>query len=170
LVELARRNVDLNGLAERLTIIAGDVFGRSTALKRGSFDEVFANPPYLEAAAAAASPDPLKAKATVEGGASLNDWITVALGLARTKGWITLIHRADRLAGLLSSLHGRTGEIAVFPLWPRSGEPARRVIVRARKGSRGPLRLLPGLVLHRADGSYTAAADAVLTDGAPLVL
>jgi tRNA1(Val) A37 N6-methylase TrmN6 len=44
------------------------------------------------------------------------------------------------------------------------------VIVQARKGSRAPLALLPGLVLHRDDGQWTAEADAVLRRGEPLAL
>ena len=43
---------------------------------------------------------------------------------------------------------------------------ARRVIIRARKGVASPLRILPGLVLHEADGSYTADAANVLSGGA----
>jgi tRNA1Val (adenine37-N6)-methyltransferase len=56
----------------------------------------------------------------------------------------------------------------VVPLWPRLGAPAKRIIVMATKGSRAPLTLTAGLVLHRADGGYTAEADAVLRDGAGL--
>ena len=52
--------------------------------------------------------------------------------------------------------------IAVLPLWPRDGEEAKRVIVQTRKGVRSPARILPGLVIHEADGSYTEAAAAVL--------
>ena len=40
--------------------------------------------------------------------------------------------------------------------------------MRARKGIASPTRLLPGMVLHEADGSYTAAAEAVLRDAAAL--
>ena len=64
----------------------------------------------------------------------------------------------------------RAGDIAVFPLWPGIGKPASRVIVRARKGVASPTRLLPGLVLHEADGRYTTAADAILREGAGLIL
>jgi tRNA1(Val) A37 N6-methylase TrmN6 len=60
--------------------------------------------------------------------------------------------------------------IAIFPLWPRADEAAKRVIVQIRNGSNAPLALLPGLVLHEADGRYTAAADAILRDGASLAL
>jgi tRNA1(Val) A37 N6-methylase TrmN6 len=44
------------------------------------------------------------------------------------------------------------------------------VLVRARKGSAAPTRLAAGLVLHEVDGSYSAAAQAVLRDGAALAL
>ena len=52
----------------------------------------------------------------------------------------------------------------VLPLWPKAGRPAKRVIVHARKGLAAPLRLAPGLILHRPDDRYTAEADAVLRD------
>ncbi len=46
----------------------------------------------------------------------------------------------------------------IYPLWPRGGEPSKRIIVQVTKGARAPLALLAGLVLHEADGSYAAAA------------
>jgi tRNA1(Val) A37 N6-methylase TrmN6 len=88
--------------------------------------------------------------------------------MARPKGTITLIHRADRLDAILAELWGRAGEIVIFPLWPGAGKAAKRVIVRARKGVATPTRLAAGLVLHETDGRYTAAAEAVLRDGAGL--
>ena len=49
-----------------------------------------------------------------------------------------------------------------------AGEAAKRVIVRAVKGSKAPLVLTPGLVLHTADGGYLPEIDAVLRNGAAL--
>jgi tRNA1(Val) A37 N6-methylase TrmN6 len=54
-----------------------------------------------------------------------------------------------------------------LPLWPRAGQPAKLVIVSARKGAKGPDRILPGLILHDAAG-ITKAAQAVLREGAAL--
>jgi len=71
---------------------------------------------------------------------------------------------------LLSQLSGRAGEIVVFPLWAGAEKPAKRIILRARKSVATPTRLTPGLVLHEADGRYTAGAEAVLRDGAALRL
>jgi len=44
--------------------------------------------------------------------------------------------------------------------------PAKRIIVRARRGTASPLRLAQGLVLHEQDGSYTPEADRILHGGA----
>jgi tRNA1(Val) A37 N6-methylase TrmN6 len=167
LVALARENAALNAAAARITIIEGDV-GRPPATPApGSFDHVLANPPFLEPGGSA-SPHPLKDVANVERGADLAVWVGFALAMARRKGSVTFIHRADRIEALLAGLAGAAGEIAVFPLWPKAGSAAKRVIVRARKGVASPSRIAPGLVLHGADGRYTAAAEAILRDGAPL--
>ena len=68
----------------------------------------------------------------------------------------------------MTALGSRFGAVSVLPLWPKAGQAARRVIVAARRDSRSPSRLLPGLVLHRPDGRFTPAAEAVLRDGAAL--
>src|SRR2546430_5584269 len=51
---------------------------------------------------------------------------------------LTFIHRADRLEALLALLAGKAGEIALYPLWPGAGKPAKRIILRARKGVASP--------------------------------
>jgi tRNA1(Val) A37 N6-methylase TrmN6 len=52
----------------------------------------------------------------------------------------------------------------------REGEPAIRVLVRAVKGSRAPMELRAGLVLHNDDNSFRPGIAAVLRSGAALPL
>ena len=170
LVRLAGENAARNGVADRVTIMAGDIAHPPPRLEPGRFAHVMANPPYMEAETASPSPLPAKAAATVEGGADLAAWVRFALAMARPRGSITFIHRADRLEHLLAQFVGRAGGIVVLPLWPGNAKPAKRVIVHARKDIATPTRLLPGLVLHEVDGRYTAAADAVLRDGVAIDL
>jgi tRNA1(Val) A37 N6-methylase TrmN6 len=170
LVRLASDNVVLNDLFGRVSAMQGDLLRPPPRLEPGSFAHVMANPPYLEADSATAPSSPGRAAAQLEGEADLAAWVRFALTMARPKGCLTFIHRADRLEQLLGQLAGRAGEIAVFPLWPGAGKPAKRVIVHARKGVGTPTRLLPGLMLHEPDGRYTAAADAVLRGGEALAL
>jgi tRNA1(Val) A37 N6-methylase TrmN6 len=59
-------------------------------------------------------------------------------------------------------------------LAPRQGQPALRILLRARKTGRAAFRLLAPLVIHTGDAhdgdreSYTAQAQAVLRDAADL--
>jgi tRNA1(Val) A37 N6-methylase TrmN6 len=170
LVRLANDNIALNGLAGRVSAMAGDLLMPPPRLEPGVFDHVLANPPHLAAGIATPPPDPARAVAHIEGAADLQAWLRFAFTMVRPKGSITLIHRADRLDAILAELTGRAGEIVIFPLWPGAGKAAKRVIVRARKGVGTPTRLAPGLVLHEADGRYTAEANAVLRDGQGLNL
>lgn len=170
LVHLANDNVALNGFFGRFVAVQGDLLHPPPRLEPGSFAHVMANPPYLESGAASASPDAAKTAANIEGEADLAAWVRFALLMARPKGSITFIHRADRMEQLLAQLSGRAGEIVVFPLWPGQDKPAKRLLLRARKSVATPTRLTPGLVLHEVDGRYTAAAEAVLRGGAALQL
>lgn len=158
---LARGNAALNGFADRVEVVEADVAALPAAWGRGGFDHVVSNPPYLPPERADPSLRPGRAAAGVEAGSDLADWVACARRCLRHKGRLTLVHRADRLGELLAALDG-FGEVVVFPLWPRPGRDAARVIVTARKGLRTPLRLAPGLVLHADDGGYTEAADAAL--------
>ena len=170
LVRLAGDNALLNGMNDRVSVMAGNLLNPPPRLSPGMFDHVMANPPFIERGRGNPVPDPAKAAATIEGEAGLGDWVRFALVMVREKGTVTFIHRADRIDALLGQIAGRAGEVVVFPLWPGAGRPASRILVRARKQIAAPARLSPGLVLHEADGRFTAEAEAVLRGGEALIL
>jgi tRNA1(Val) A37 N6-methylase TrmN6 len=170
LVRLAFDNVELNGLSGRVAVIAGDLLQPPPRLSPGMFDHVMANPPFMARGRGTPTADPAKASATIEGGAGLGDWVRFAVAMARDRGSVTFVHRADRIDALLGHLAGRAGEVVIFPLWPAAGRPASRILVRARKHVASPARLMPGLVLHEPDGHFTPTAQAVLRGAQPLVL
>lgn len=168
LAQLAEANSRLNELTDRFSVCHGDLRQADALLGRADFDQVMVNPPYQAAGTGRASRQPARALANHEGDLPLESWLDAALGQLRPKGTLTLIHRADRLPELLAGLAGRAGRTRVLPLWPASDKPAKRVLVAAQKGVRGPAALLPGLVIHDAAGRYTAAAQAVLRDAGRL--
>ena len=178
LAQLAADNAALNGIEDRVDILLGDFERPPPKLSPKSFDHVFANPPFHEEEKHRPSPDPLKAKATMEGQTGLDAWLDFCFRMVRPGGSITVIHRPDRLARLLGSLdRAHAGDIVVYPLWShdpfvgaRTRKSASRVIVRGIAEHGGPLRLAGGMVLHEADGQYTHAADCVLRRGVGLEL
>jgi tRNA1(Val) A37 N6-methylase TrmN6 len=159
---LARRNVELNGLAERVEILEGDVAGRFLALGRAPFDAVLANPPFFDDPQALRAPSPERRGAWMADD-GLAAWIGFLLKAVREGGSVTLIHRADRLADILALLAPKAGSAQVRPVHPFADVPAKRVLVRAIKTGKAPLQLLPPLVLHPRDGPrHTPQVEAIL--------
>jgi tRNA1(Val) A37 N6-methylase TrmN6 len=169
LASLARANVAANGIDGRITIAEGSLDAYAT-VHAGLFDQVMSNPPFYEGERHTRSPRDTKAAAHGEATLDLAGWIKAAVIALKPGGRLTLIHRADRLGDLLSAFEGRFGAAIIFPLWPKPGLEAKRILVSAIKGRRTLPRLLPGLVLHRPAGAYTAQAEAILREAGPLDL
>ncbi len=177
LADLARRNAMRNGLDGRVRVVIADVAGGGRVLHEAgldeglapaSFEHVVSNPPYYAAGSGTPPPHRTKAGAHQMQAGDLDRWLAFLATAATSGGRLTLIHRADALQLVLDALDGRFGNIRVLPVHPRAGEPANRILVTAIKGSRAPLELRPGLVLHDADGCYLPNVEAVLRHGAPL--
>ena len=172
---LAQANADRNGFSASIRTVALDVTGSRRAFAKaelmpGSAMHVLMNPPFHDEISHQASPDPERALAHVGSSTTLAAWITTAAWMLRPRGTLTLIWRADGLLDVLSALAKAFGGTAVLPVHGKPGRSAIRILLRAVKGSRAPLELVPGLVLNDASGRPTPEAQAVLRDGAPLSL
>jgi len=171
LCALAVENAARNGLGGRVEVIRADIGARATERQAAGLvaeiaDHVLVNPPFHAPGTVRRPPDASKERAYVED-AGLDAWLRVAASLLRPGGTLTLIHRAEALGEVIAACGNRFGALRVVPLFPRAGAAASRIVVSARKGSRAPLALVPGLVLHEDDSSrYTAAAEAVLRGAA----
>jgi tRNA1(Val) A37 N6-methylase TrmN6 len=123
---------------------------------------VLMNPPFHDASRQRVSPDPGKRLAHAAPEGLLSAWIEAASRVLHSAGTLTLIWRAQGLGDVLTALGARFGGVSVLPIHGRAGQSAIRVLVSARKGSRAPLALLPGLALNNEDGVPTSEAEAVL--------
>ncbi|MDP3633612.1 MAG: methyltransferase, partial [Phenylobacterium sp.] len=149
-------------------ILEGDVALPFKSLGLPPFDAVMANPPYFDDPKALRAPAPAKQGAWMADG-GLQAWTSFLLKAVREGGAITLIHRADRLADILSLLAPKAGSFQVRPIHAHADAPAKRVLVRALKTGKAPLQLLPPLVLHPREGAkHTAEAEAILRGTARL--
>jgi tRNA1(Val) A37 N6-methylase TrmN6 len=162
---LARSNAAANGVAAE--VVEADVADVGLARGLAPCDHAFANPPYWPGGTP--PPGAVRRAATHEGGSGLGAWATFLAASLRAGGTLSLVLPAARFdAGVAALRAAGCGSVTLLPVAPRAGAPAKRVLLRARRGGRGPARLLPALVLHEADGAFTAAAQAVLRDAAPL--
>lgn len=163
-VAQARHNIAANGFTG-LQVLQGDL---AVLRPDGVFDHAFANPPW-HAAGGTASPDAGREGARRAVAGLFAVWASRLAAPLRHHGTLSFVVAAGVLPACLAAMtQAGCGSAAVLPLWPKPGLAARLVLLRAVKGGRGPCRMLPGLVLHRQEGGYTEAAEAVLRGGAAL--
>jgi tRNA1(Val) A37 N6-methylase TrmN6 len=163
---LARENIALNAMHDRVSALAGDVEQRFSTLERRPFDVAFANPPFFDDPSALRAPHPARRGAWMADG-GLAAWTGFLLKAVREGGRIVVIHRADRLADLLAGLGSGAGSFRIRPVHAFADKPAKRVLVQAVKTGHAPLVLLAPLVLRDATGTRRQA-DAILRGDAEL--
>ena len=163
LAALARDNAALNGLVAQVAVLdvtaTAPVFATS-GLPADSVDVVLMNPPFTDAARHRVSPDAARALAHAASPATLEGWIHAARRVLKTGGVLTLIWRADGISEVLSGLQRGFGSVEILSVHGGAGKPAIRVLVRAIKGGKAPVRIYPGLMLN----DESAVPNRVATD------
>ncbi|GAC1345819.1 MAG: methyltransferase [Acetobacteraceae bacterium] len=161
---LARDNIAANDLPG-LEILTGDI----TQAPAGTAEHAFANPPWHDRASTP-SPVPRRQLAKQASGAGIEGWIAALRRSLRPGGSLTLILPAGQAARAASAMRffGLFGH-TLTPLLPRADAKPKLVLLSARLDA-GEDRVNPGIVLHEADGSYTAEITAVLRGGEALPL
>ncbi len=155
-VELAIRNMRLNGLENKVSIVEGDIRTASDRLPRGSFDAVVTNPPYLKQGRGLINPQEAKAIARHEILCTLEDVLREASRLLKPGGSLFMVHRCWRLAETL----------ALLPVCRLSAKRLRLVhsfpetegelfLLEARRSAGEGLIVDPPCVIYEAPGRYT---------------
>jgi tRNA1Val (adenine37-N6)-methyltransferase len=166
LVALARENAAANDRPD-LRFIAADI---ASPPQLDPFDHACANPPYHNEAGTP-SPDASRQAAKRAAVGLLGIWAAALARPLRARGTMTFVLPAALLPEAAAAFtDAGCAPTAMLPLWPRTGQPAKLLLLRGVKGSRTPFRVLPGLVLHESDGAFTAEADAILRGGNALDL
>ncbi|WP_415401946.1 tRNA1(Val) (adenine(37)-N6)-methyltransferase [Tateyamaria sp. SN3-11] len=158
-----------------LDVVTADISDLPADLRARRFDHVLANPPYFDRTAGHAARDAGREGARGHD-TPLAAWIDAGARRLRHKGFMHVIHRAERVPDLLAGAAGRLGSPEIWPICPRVGKPAELVIFRARKDGRAEFRLNAPIILHNGlrherDGdSYAPEIQSVLREGAALNL
>lgn len=163
-IDLAIQNAAANHLSDQCTFNISDI--RDYTSDR--FNHVICNPPYLESGAHLRSPSQEKATAKGLEDAALQDWLNCGHRNLKSGGSLTIIHRADHTDKIIHALGRRFGALQIIPLWPKAGQTAKRVIIRAIKDRKSPATLHAGLTLHQNNGEYTKEAENVLRNAEAL--
>jgi tRNA1(Val) A37 N6-methylase TrmN6 len=165
LAALARDNAASNGIAAQVVVLdvtsAANGFA-AAGLTPDSIDLVLMNPPFNDPARHRASPHKGREIAHVATEATLESWVRASRRLLKSGGALTLIWRADGLAEVLAALGRGFGSLTILPVHGDARSPAIRVLIRAIKGGKAPVRMLAALMLNDESAVPNKAVQEVL--------
>ncbi len=101
---MARRNAEINGMKERISVLSGDLRTLRTNSEGGSYSVVVGNPPYDEKHRSRPSPVPEEAVSRHGAACTLADVLAGASWSLARKGRFYTVFRARRLGELLGGL------------------------------------------------------------------
>lgn len=158
LADLARRNVELNGLGERIEVVRADL---RTYEPGRRFDLIFSNPPYIRRSTGFLSRSEEKSAAKHELHGGIEDILEKTGEWLKPDGRACFIYPEKRRADFARAADRRGFHILRFrQVLPRAGETANLFLIELGFAAVEP-EVMPPLVLFAPDGQYTAEAEAV---------
>ncbi|MBS4959831.1 MAG: tRNA1(Val) (adenine(37)-N6)-methyltransferase [Clostridiales bacterium] len=155
-VDMARRSVEMNGLAEKIDIVEGDICKADQIFDLSSFDVITTNPPYMNNGGGLKNDYTPKAIARHEILCSLDDIVRTSSRLLKPGGRIYMIHRPHRLIDIIVSMRQYRLEVKKLRfVHPYIDREPNMVLVEAVKNGRPMVKVLPPLIIYQTDGSYT---------------
>lgn len=150
--DLARRNVDLNNLSDRIEIINDNMLNHKSHFEDESFDGIVCNPPFFKLDG---NPEQLNnldqlTLARHEISIDLEGIVAVASKLLKQRGYFAMVHRADRIDEILASFH----KYKITPkrirfCYANPEKEAKILLVEGMKASESSLKVLPPLFTHQ---------------------
>ena len=159
---MAARNIEENGLQEKMLLHHADLRTLRGILPAGETDLVVSNPPYFKRNSGGKAAGALRLAAREEDTCTIEDICTAAAYLLRWGGTFSLVYRPERLTDLLCAMRGCGIEPKRLRFVEKeSGTPPILVLVEGRRGGNPGLVFEPPLTIYGADGRESAEMDRI---------
>lgn len=155
--ELAIQTINLNNKTKQIKIINDDVKNISQYFKYGFFDVIVSNPPFFKIGERSRKNDDIhKTIARHEIKLNAEEIVNIAGKYLKNNGVLAMVHRSDRLIELIELFRQNKIEPKKIQLiYPKEGMDANILLIEGRKNGNSGLKVLPPIVAHNEDGSYS---------------
>ncbi len=132
---LAEKSAALNGAAQRLQVICGDLCHIEEYLPPQSQDTVCANPPYFKKGSGLLPPEQSVALSRHELACEVEDVLAAAAYLLRQGGKFYMVHRTDRKEEILEKIKKFDLHVTcIHRIFSRPGKESQLFLLEAQKG------------------------------------
>lgn len=153
LAKLAEKNVQLNKLEKRVSVVKTDI---KTLPKRSIFDLIVSNPPFRRLKSGRINIEEERAIARHEINLSLSDLIKSAANTVLAKGRFCLIYHPWRLSELFVTLRKNDFEPKRLRfIHSNPSTEAKMVLLESVKGGKIGLKIEKPLYIYEENGEYT---------------
>lgn len=168
LAKLAKKNILINNLEERVMVINTDIVQlKSQSLgivTPNSFDLVVSNPPFRRQKTGMISPIDEKAIARHEIKINLPDLINASQNILRSKGRFCIIYHPSRLIELIDALRKKKLEPKRLQfVHSDQNTEAKMVLVEAVKEGRAELKTEKPLFIYKTPNTYSDEMQEILS-------
>ena len=158
--ELIKRNVAINGMAEKIEVFSGDVRELNASVFGCEADAVFSNPPYMKTESGKRNECEAKYIARHEVFGGIDDFCAAAYRILKFGGRFYVVYRPDRLIDLIDALRRNRLEPKKMTFVQGDVKTApSMVLIEAKKGASPSLTLTNPLVLYK-DAERSMSEDA----------
>jgi tRNA1Val (adenine37-N6)-methyltransferase len=162
LATLARQNVAVNQMTDRIHIINKDMGVLSPADIGGPVDLVVTNPPYRKLASGRLNADSQRAVARHELKIDLETLLRTSRRMLGESGRFCIIYPSVRTVDLMAAMRAAGLEPKMLTMIHSNVlSPARLVAVMGVKGGQPEMEVGPPLYLYNPDGTYTPTVEAM---------
>lgn len=162
--DLAKRNMELNGLSDKIKLLNLDIkeykkileYVKQNINKAGNVDVIVCNPPYKEVGTGHINENAVKYIARHEEKCSLEDIFVSSSKLLKTKGKLYLVHKPERLADLICLARKYNLEVKnIKILQPTIDKKASIVLLEYVKDGKKGLDISPVIIEFDDTGDYS---------------
>lgn len=155
--KIAVRNVQLNGLEDKIHVQQGDLCCIERYYKAGSMDFVVSNPPYRQINQGHVNALDGVARARHEITAKLDDVVRAASYVLKYRGRFAMVHLPERLGEIMVVFNKYKIEAKRLRLvQPKYDKSPNIVLIEGiKEGALGGLKVEPTLIVHEDSGDYT---------------
>lgn len=148
--ELAKDNIELNSLAQKLEVFEADLKNLKGILPSGEFDLVTCNPPYKADGAGVKNISDAEKIARHEVLCRFSDVVAAAKHLLKFGGRLAVCHRPERLADIICEMRSAGIEPKVMrEVIQREGKEPWLVLVEGRLGGNKGMTVMPPLFVEK---------------------